>query len=406
MKFYNKRNKNYNYFKIFLAVFAAITCSIIVYFLFSKFSYITLFLKKIFYILTPVFIGVLFAYLLNPIVSKIEFYFNKKQEIKNKKKLGRVLGIIITYFIIFVILLLFIRFIIPSVIDSINLMIQNIPKYLENIFSLLKKVCEKYNISPNFIESYRNDINNIIKDSVVPNIDIIINNLASGVSSVVKGIINIIVSIIISVYLIFDKESFSEGIDRILKAFCSKKVYDEIVSISKYIYKVFGGFLIAKLIDSLIIGILTFIVLSIFNIPYALVISLIVGVTNIIPFFGPFIGAIPSGFLLLMINPTKAIEFGIIILIIQQFDGNILGSKLIGNKIGIKSFWVLFAILLFGGLFGFMGMILAVPLFACIYELSKSILNKREEKNKLLEQENKKEKFIQKKKIVLKKEAK
>ena len=174
----------------------------------------------------------------------------------------------------------------------------------------------------------------------------------------------------------------------------------------KSMWKVLGGFMVARLIDSLIIGIITFVILIIFKIPYAFLISLIVGITNIIPFFGPFIGAIPSIILLLMISPAKALEFGIIILIIQQFDGNILGPKLIGNKIGIKSFWVLFAILLFGGLFGFMGMILAVPLFACIYELSESILNKREEKNKLLEQENKKEKFIQKKKIVLKKEAK
>ena len=382
MKIYDKNNKNYNYFKIFLAVFAAITCSIIVYFLFSKISYITAFFEKIIKILTPVFIGVLFAYLFNPIVSKIEAYFNKKEKIKNKNKLGRVLGIIITYFVIIVLLLILIRFFVPSVIDSINVMIQNIPKYLENIFNFLKVLCEKYNISPNFIESYRNDINELIKDSVVPNIDVIVNNLTTGITSVIKWVINIIVSIIISIYLIYDKELFASGIDRILKAFCPKKVYDEIVDISKYIYKVFGGFLIAKLIDSLIIGVLTFIVLSIFNIPYALIISLIVGVTNIIPFFGPFIGAIPSGFLLLMIDPTKAIEFGVIILIIQQFDGNVLGPKLIGNKIGIKSFWVLFAILLFGGLYGFMGMILAVPLFACIYELSKSTLKKKEQKNK------------------------
>ena len=377
MKIYDKNNKNYNYFKIFLAVFAAITCSIIVYFLFSKISYITAFFEKIIKILTPVFIGVLFAYLFNPIVSKIEAYFNKKEKIKNKNKLGRVLGIIITYFVIIVLLLILIRFFVPSVIDSINVMIQNIPKYLENIFNFLKVLCEKYNISPNFIESYRNDINELIKDSVVPNIDVIVNNLTTGITSVIKWVINIIVSIIISIYLIYDKELFASGIDRILKAFCPKKVYDEIVDISKYIYKVFGGFLIAKLIDSLIIGVLTFIVLSIFNIPYALIISLIVGVTNIIPFFGPFIGAIPSGFLLLMIDPTKAIEFGVIILIIQQFDGNVLGPKLIGNKIGIKSFWVLFAILLFGGLYGFMGMILAVPLFACIYEFCKHRVEKR-----------------------------
>jgi predicted PurR-regulated permease PerM len=381
MKFYNKRSRDYNYFKIFLAVFAAIACSIFVYFMFSKISYITAFFSKLFKILSPVIIGLIFAGLLNPIVSKIENYFNKKEKIKNKKKLSRILGIVITYVVLLVLFVILIRFFIPNVLDSINLMVQNIPKYLENIFNFIKTVCEKYNISSSFVDTYRSDINNIIKNSVVPNIDIIINNLATGITNVIKLITNTIISIIISIYLIYDKEVFLGGIDRVLKAYCSKKVYDEIVDISKYIYKVFGGFLVAKLIDSLIIGVLTFIVLSIFNIPYALIISLIVGVTNIIPYFGPFIGAIPSIVLLLMISPTKAIEFGVIILVIQQFDGNILGPKLIGNKIGIKSFWVLFAILLFGGLWGLAGMILAVPLFACIYELSKNLLQKKEEKN-------------------------
>ena len=377
MDFYNKNSKDYNYFKIFLAVFSAIACSIILYFLFSKMNYITSFFSKLFNILMPVFIGILFAYLLNPIVIRIERYFNTKEKIKDKKKLGRLLGIIVTYFILAVLVIVFIRFFIPSLLDSINIMFKNIPKYLENIFAFLRRLCEKYNINPKFIDSYRSDINVLIKDSVVPNLDVIINNLATGITSVIKAIINVLVSVIISVYLLYDKELFSRGIDRILKAYFPPKVYDEIINISKYIYKVFGGFLVAKLIDSLIIGVLTFIILSIFRIPYALLIALVVGVTNVIPFFGPFIGAIPSILLLLVISPAKAIEFGIIILVIQQFDGNILGPKLIGNKIGIKSFWVLFAILLFGGLYGFGGMILAVPLFACIHEFARIRIQKR-----------------------------
>ncbi len=141
--------------------------------------------------------------------------------------------------------------------------------------------------------------------------------------------------------------------------------------------KVFGGFMVAKIIDSLLIGVITFVILALFKIPYALVISVIVGVTNIIPYFGPFIGAVPCALLLLLIDPTKSLTFVILILLIQQFDGNILGPKLIGNKTGLKSFWVLFSILLFGGLFGFVGMIFGVPIFAVIYSVVANLINKK-----------------------------
>ncbi len=389
MRFYNKRSRDYNFFKIFLAVFSAIVCSIIVFFLFSKIGIIAKALNKILKILSPIFIGIIFAYLFNPIVSKLEKYFNGKEKIKkmNKTKLGRVLGIIVTYLVFIILMVLFVRFFIPSLLDSLNLMFKNIPKYFENVFSFLKEICEKYNINSKFIDNYRANINTVIKDSVVPNIDILINNLANGITSVIKWVINIIVSFIISIYLLYDKELFSEGIDRLLKVYCSPKLYEEIIDSAKYIYKVLGGFMIARLIDSLIIGIITFVILVIFKIPYAFLIALIVGVTNIIPFFGPFIGAIPSILLLLVIKPAKALEFGIIILVIQQFDGNVLGPKLIGDKIGLKSFWVLFAIILFGGLFGFWGMLFAVPIFACIYEFCKHRVEKRIEENKRLEEE-------------------
>lgn len=377
MKFYNKKDSSYNYFRIFLAVFLAITCSIVVYFLFSKMKHIGLFFNKILTILSPVIIGIIFALLLNPFVKKIEDAFNKKEKIREEKKLGRVLGILITYLVVGILIFLLIKFFIPSLLESINVMFNNLPTYIDKVFIWLRKVCEKYGISSSFVDEYSKGMNTFIKSSVVPNIDVIINNLATGVTSVIKGIINVIISIIISIYLIYDKEGFQNGIDKVLRAYCSPKIYNDIVSMAKNVYKLFGGFFVAKALDSLIIGFITFIVLSIFKIPYTLLISVLVCVTNIIPFFGPFIGAIPSLFLLLMINPAKAIEFGILILIIQQFDGNILSPKMIGNKIGMKSFWVLFAIILFGGLFGFGGMLVAVPLFACIYDFIKHKVEKR-----------------------------
>jgi len=207
--------------------------------------------------------------------------------------------------------------------------------------------------------------------------DTLFANVTAGLSSIVKWSINIIIGLIVSVYLIYDKDEFLNGTNRVLKAVLPKKAYDFTMMNLGYVDKIFGGFMIAKIIDSLIIGVLTFIICSIFKIPYALIISVIVGITNIIPYFGPFIGAIPCILLLLLINPTKSLTFAILILLIQQFDGNILGPKLIGNKTGIKSFWVLFSILLFGGLFGFVGMIFGVPVFAVIYSVLANLINKR-----------------------------
>ncbi len=377
MKFYNKESGDYSYFKIFLAVFFALLSCVVVYFLFSKISVILSLLGKLLSILSPILVGILFACILNPIVKKFENMFNKKEKIKRKAKLGRGLGIFATYLILAIFIVLFCVFLIPNLFESINQMIINFPTYLENIFNFIRKLCTKYSINPKFLNDYSTDVNELFKNSVIPNLDVIINNLATGITSVFRGVINIVVSVIISSYLIYDRELFTNGIDKFLKAYCSNKVYTEIKNVAKNIYKVFCGFMVAKLLDSLIIGILTFIILSIFKIPYTVLIAFVVGVTNIIPFFGPFIGAIPCIVLLLIISPAKAIEFAIIIFLIQQFDGNILGPKLIGNKLGIKSFWVLFAIILFGGLFGFFGMIFGVPLFACIFELIKNITDKK-----------------------------
>ena len=397
MNIFGNSKKNNEYYKIFIAVFLAIVSSILIYFLISNINVVIKFISKIITILMPVIVGIIFAFFFNPIISKLEILFNRNNKINKKNKLGRILGIICTYVTFILLIVLFLRFLVPNLLNSITIMINNFPSYLDRFSKWLFDLCERYNITPTFIEEYVSDINSIIRKIVVPNIDIIINNLAAGISGVIKWFINFIISIIISVYLIYDKEIYGKGLNNILKVYCSKKVYNKIIKIAKDLYKVFGGFMVAKLLDSLIIGIITFVFLVIFRFPYYLLIAFVIGITNIIPFFGPFIGAVPCTILLLMINPTKAFEFIILILLIQQFDGNILGPKLIGDKIGMKSFWVLFSIILFGGLFGVWGMIFAVPIFACIYEAIKDDVQSKLKKN------NNKEIVKDTKKIVNKK---
>ena len=379
--------KSSSYVKQGLTLFCALGASILLFFIILRFEYIINFIVKILTILSPIFIGLLFAYLLNPIVKFFENRVFKKiskkifKDKKNHKKFERILSIFITYFIVSILIFLFIKFVIPNLLESIEVMITNIPIYINNIYDWLKSIFKN---SPELtvpIEDLNAHVTNSATNIVVPSMEMIMSNIATGITGFIKGIINVIIGLIVSVYLLYDKELFVKGTKKVLKVTLPKKRYETAITTLTYTDKIFGGFMVAKIIDSILIGIITFIITTIFNIPYALIISIIVGVTNIIPYFGPFIGAIPCAALLLMIDPKKCLTFVILILLIQQFDGNILGPKLIGNKTGIKSFWVLFSILLFGGLFGFIGMIFGVPVFAIIYSVIVSLIDKRLELN-------------------------
>lgn len=185
------------------------------------------------------------------------------------------------------------------------------------------------------------------------------------------------------VYLLNMKDLLRRQFRKLLFALFSRKKAKEIIEELQYVHRVFGGFILGKIIDSAIIGVITFFVLSIMKMPYTLLVSVIVGVTNVIPFFGPFIGAIPCFFLILLTSPIQSLYFAITILIIQQIDGNIIGPKVLGDSTGLSSFWVLFSILLFGGLFGFVGMIIAVPFWAVILNTLRRSTDKRLRKKAL-----------------------
>ena len=243
----------------------------------------------------------------------------------DRKKLIRAISIFITYFIIGLLVFLFIKFVIPNLLESMQTMISSIPTYINNIYDRVKDILKN---NPSFVSSLENvntDIINHVTNIMVPSVDTIMNSITTGITGFIRALIDIIIGIIVSVYLIYDKESFLSGAKKVMKSILPKKAYVYTMTTLTYTDKVFGGFMIAKIIDSLIIGVLTFIVLSIFNIPYTLIISIIVGITNVIPYFGPFIGAIPCGVLLLLINPKSCLTFVIVIFLIQQFDGNILG---------------------------------------------------------------------------------
>ncbi len=379
------KGNNYVYWGITL--FSVIAASILLFFTFLNFNIILKWIIKVFIALEPILLGLLFAYLLSPMVKVIDRFISKKlidfiddklkKKFKNKTKISRIFSIFLTYLTTFLIIVLFVKFVIPSLFDSLNMMLTNIPAYLNNLYDSLKDMVKNNPELENLIDQWNTDIISSVKSIVLPSMDMIIANITVGISSILKWTINILIGLIVSVYLVYDKDSFIAGTKKVLKALLPSRIYSTVMTTLGYTDKVFGGFMVAKIIDSLIIGVLTFLIISIFRIPYALIISVIVGITNIIPYFGPFLGAIPCVALLLVIDPTKSLTFAILIFLIHQFDWTILGPKRSGNRTGVKSFWVLFSILLFGHLFGFIGMIFGVPIFAVIQSVLANLIDKR-----------------------------
>jgi len=375
--------KDTNYFKQGFMLFCALSATVLLSYVVYKSDYIFNFIVKIFNILSPIFIGLLFAYLLNPLVSFFERSLAKdiSKELWNDKlehkEFKRAFSIFLTYLMVAIMLILIIIFVIPALLDSMQVMLTNIPTYINKVYTYLEDILVNNQELSATIENLNTNITDTVMNVMVPSVDTLMASIATGITGVIKGIANVVIGLIVSVYLLYEKETFIAGAKKVLKVILPEKGYSVAMTTLIYTDKIFGGFMTAKIIDSLIVGVLTFIITSIFGIPYALIISIVIGITNIIPYFGPIIGAVPSAMFLFLVDPKKCITFIILILLIQQFDGNILGPKLIGNKTGIKSFWVLFSILLFGGLFGFIGMIFGVPIFAVIYSVLVSIIDKK-----------------------------
>ena len=363
-------NSKYNTISVYTLI--VICCSTIFYFTASQIGPFSEKISIVIGILYPFIIGFCIAYLLNFALMFYEMnlfgklgWYNK---LKNSQK--RSISLIATYLTAAGIFYLFINFIVPQLIDSIMGLVNDVPLYVDNVMRLFNDLVNDTNINPEYIALIQEQMDRFIK-YVLNFVSEIIPIIGSTLKSVASSIWNIVLGIIISVYLLIDKEKFYAINKKIIYALFSEKVANRIFELTYRSNETFGKFLIGKIIDSAIIGVLSFIVFSIFKMPYSLLISVIIGVTNIIPFFGPFIGAIPSFIIILFVSPTKALVFLILIFIIQQLDGNIIGPKILGDTIGISAFWILFAILVAGKLFGIVGMIIGVPLFAIIYSLIK-----------------------------------
>ena len=333
---------------------------------------------KIAHILAPVIYGAVFAYLLNPVYNRVQAAVMKLTkdiipDEKGRKRLGGFFGTLASMCLLVAVVVGLISMLIPQLISSIRGVMETLPSSINNLEIWLEKVlADNPDLEQQVMQHYgaaADYLQNWLTNVVVPNIYRIIGSVSSGVVLVVQAVFDILIGLIVMVYLLNMKEKLLAQAKMIIYGVFPLKIANKVIEEGRYVHQVFGGFIIGKLLDSLIIGLICFVLLGFANMPYVLLVSVIVGVTNVIPFFGPFIGAIPSAFLILLSDPMKCLYFLIFVLLLQQFDGNILGPKILGDSTGLSSFWVLFSILLFGGLMGFVGMIIGVPTFAVIYRL-------------------------------------
>ena len=362
-----------------LAGFGAISLSILFFFLIYRFQGFGDAISKLTGILMPFIYGAVIAYLLKPVCNCVEDFLRRLLP----EKMGTAANMLaVTVSLLFGILVVYalIMMIVPQLITSVTTLYYTARNNLNDFvdWASHQEIIASNQKLLDFIEtSYDNlqdTLDNIVRTKLVPSMQSLLSGAALGVMSFVTFLKNIIIGVIVSVYLLASRKKFGQQCKMILYSLIKPRWADIILEEILYADKMFGGFINGKILDSAIIGVLCYIACLIFKFPSALLVSVIIGVTNVIPFFGPFIGAIPATLLILIQNPIKALWFVLFVLVLQQVDGNIIGPKILGNTTGLSSFWVLFSILLFGGLWGFVGMIVGVPLFAVIYDVIKKLV--------------------------------
>ena len=368
-----KQNKTYLHLGVTLIVSA---CAVLMFYdTFFQSRVLLDFFDKLMSVLSPVIYGLVFAYLLAPIVDFFDRYIQKGLP-KVKSSLVRGLSILVTWICVIALIYLMFSILIPELVDSTKTLADNFESYYKTVYNWVNSLVENQTIFSDDIYSdqllsalngYYDKLVKWVTDTVIPQAQVAIVAVTGGIWSVVIFLKNLLIGMMISVYLLARKESFAKQSKKILYAILPETPYRRTLRAVAEADRIFSGFVRGKLLDSLIIGILCFICCSIFKFPYTPIISVFVGVTNIIPIFGPFLGAIPSAFLILLVSPKQCLYFILFIIALQQFDGNILGPKILGKSTGISSFWVIVAIVVGGGFGGVLGMFLGVPVFACIH---------------------------------------
>lgn len=358
------------YLKLGITIFVSLSATILFFFLLFRFQEIKAFFALILSALRPVVVGIALAYLLRPIALRLERLLRR---IKISRP-ARLLSVLLTLILTFGVLGLCCAFILPQLVESVGSLVKDLPGLLETQLDRLSAYLESDDDTAAAVMQMIASAETSLLAWVKANLFSTVSTVANRVLSIGSALVNLIVSIIVTVYLLLDWERYLAQCRKLFHAVSKNERVNRAVSDAvRQTNRIFSGFISGKLLDSLIVGIICFICLSIMKMPYAMLVSVIVGVTNVIPMFGPYIGAIPSAFLILLVSPAKCIVFLVFIVVLQQVDGNIIGPRILGNSTGLSALYVTVAALLFGKLLGFLGMIIGVPLFATLYYIVKRL---------------------------------
>ena len=382
-------DKKYLYWGV--TAFLVIAAAIVFYMIVSNLTWLGQSLRKFGRILSPFVWGLVIAYLLYPLMRIYQrgmFEPLWKLILKKSKKadtlapkLARGCSVFLAMISLLVILTGLVWMVAPQMYTSIETIIVNSPVYIDSLTTWVTKLLTDFPEIRSYVTQVMGDVNtdlmSWLQTTVLPGLGSLLSNVGTGVKYLLTGLYNLIIGIIVSVYILGDSETFGANAKRLLYSLLTPEAAKKLLEGLDFTNRTFIGFLNGKLLDSAIIGLICYIVCAILDMPYALLVSVIIGLTNIIPFFGPFIGAVPSAIIILMVSPIKCLIFVVFIIILQQVDGNLIGPKILGSSVGINGFWVMFSIILGAGLFSFWGMLLGVPVFVLIYTLINNSVDRK-----------------------------
>lgn len=368
-----------------ITALSVIALGILFYFTILRFDNIIKIIGKILYIFRPLLYGIIIAFILTQSFNFFNRKFTKllskrsKDTIKVKKE-SKIISISISILILLLILFWIFYLLIPKLLISVVGIVEMLPDSIVKVESWLENILKGNPAIENIILTMINDssksILSYLSEGILPKMENIVTTVTVGLNGMYEFLRDFTIGIVFSVYLLINKNKYVSEMKKFIYTFLGIKKGNSLLQGARYSYKIFNGFIKGKLLTSVALGIVCYIAMILFKMPYATLISLIVAITNIIPFFGPIIGWVPGVILLLLINPIQALYFTIIIIVLQQIEGNILSPKIVGDSIGLSGFWVLFSIMIFGGIFGLVGMIIGVPIFAIFYHFASYQLKK------------------------------
>ena len=392
----NRPYRDKPYFKWGTTALVVIIISILLVVIFTDIPGFFSVLKGFGAILSPLVAGVVFAFLLNPLVKFVDTrlcpVLEKKKQ-KNPKaryspqKLSRAAGIVFALVIAVLLVYAFFSMLLPQLYESVMGIVASAEDYYRSIETWANKLLQDNPEIQSYVEAALDEVYNFLRNwvstSLLSDMQKLLSTLTTSVIAVVKSVANLLIGLVASIYMLWSKDLFQAQAKKLIVAVFRPSAADHLFYLGRETNKIFNGFVIGKIIDSAIIGILCYFGMLILKLPYPILVATVIGITNVIPFFGPIIGAVPCAFLILLVNPLQCFYFVIFVICLQQLDGNVIGPKILGNTIGISGFWVLASITIAASLFGFAGMILGVPVFAIIYLLISDSVNNKLRKKQL-----------------------